>query len=101
MSRKAGITPMGKRAFYKAFSDESGFAEGQEKTCCCGSCVDGWLAMTMMQDFVKSSDLGLDPGTHNSSLGTFKQPKTFMMAHIGGSTWKGHHLCPLTACSMH
>ena len=96
MSRKAGITPMGKRAFYKAFSDESGFADGQEKTCCCGSCVDGWLAMTMMQDFVKSSDLGLDPGTQQQLIGDIQTAKNF---YDGPYRWK--HLERSSSVSTH
>ena len=96
MSRKANIKPMGARAFFKAFSDEAGFADGEEKTCCCGSCVDGWLAMTMMREFAESADLGLQQGTQQQMVADIQAAKKFF---DGPYRWK--HLQRSSSVATH
>lgn len=96
MSRKAGIEPMKRTSFYKAFCDAAGFADGEEKTCCCGSCVDGWLALNQLQEFAKSTDLGLDPITQRKLVADIQAARIFF---DGPYRWK--HLQKSSSVSSH
>jgi len=52
-----GVDAASEDKFNKFMSQ--GFADTSEETCCCGQCVDGFLAMSNLQEFIEDVNIGL------------------------------------------
>ena len=96
MSWKQGIRPMKRTTFYEWFRDQLGFEDGKEKTCCCGSCVDGWTAFALLDEFIKLPELGLLPMAQQKFAARIQRCKQF---YDGEYRWK--HLQKSSTVSSH
>ena len=70
------------RAKFFSWMDE-GFVDDTAETCCCAGCVDGWLAMDMLQDMVM--DVKYKFPARNNLVKRIDQVRDFMK---GDFRWK-------------
>ena len=62
---------------------DEGFVDDTAETCCCAGCVDGWLAMDMLQDMVM--DVKYKFPARNNLVKRIDQVRDFMK---GDFRWK-------------